>query len=270
MAMKIGLAQIDCAVGDVSANCTKIDSFAQEAAAKNCSVIIFPEMTDTGYVTDVIQETAQPWPGEPFKVAAKSAKQNSLYLICGLSEREGESIFNSIAAFSPAGELIQKYRKTHLFSPAPVHEDRCFTSGTEFNLVEIENSKWGLSICYDLRFPEIYRYLTLQGAQILLNCSAWPAMRPKHWEYLTRSRAIENQAFFVGVDRVGKDGELTFNGHSRVIDPFGEIVAEGSADTEELVIGEIDLEKVLSFRKAIPALQTRRSDLYGNLNTKLP
>ncbi len=267
-AMKIGLAQIKCSVGGIKANCSKITAFAEQASHLGCEAVIFPEMSDTGYVTAVIQETASAWPGLPFDIVQQTASKLGIFIICGMSEREDKSIYNSVAIFSPKGELIGKYRKAHLFSPAPISEDKCFGSGSSITTLQIGDMAWGFSICYDLRFPELYRLLFLQGAQVLINCSAWPASRAQHWEALGRSRAIENQAYFIGVNRVGADGKLPFCGRSCIIEPYGKNAALGSAKEEELVIGGIDMEKVNSFRQKIPILESRREDIYGNLGNK--
>ncbi|MBF0243256.1 MAG: hypothetical protein HQK64_12380 [Desulfamplus sp.] len=264
--MRVGLAQIECVAGDIDANIAKFEKFAYLAKGKGCDVVIFPEMSDTGYITSLIPKIAEPWDsGKSYIKASMAARDNSIHFICGISEKVGSDIYNSVAYFDRSGKLRAKYRKIHLFSPQPVCEDRCFKSGNDVCIIEIEGIKWGISICFDLRFPEFYRILTLQGAKILLNCSAWPITRPSHWDHLSRARAIENQTFFIGVDRIGTDGELTFNGHSRVISPFGDTIAEGSSDTEELIIGDINIDMAAQFRDAIPAIDLRRDDIYGNL-----
>ncbi len=263
--MRIGLAQIACKSGDIGANVAKFGRFAAQAQEGGCDVVIFPEMSDTGYIVSEIPKFAQPWPGRSFDAASKAASQNSINLLCGIAEKVGASIYNSLAFFDRSGELRASYRKAHLFTPAPACEDKCFAAGSELCVTEVEGVKWGLSICYDLRFPELYRSLTLEGAQVLLNCSAWPNLRPTHWDYLTRARAIENQAFFIGLGRVGTDGDLTFNGHSRIVSPMGELVVDGSPTAEELVMGELDLSKVSEFRKMMPVLASRRPDIYGDL-----
>ena len=261
--MKIGLAQIDCVVGDLESNCARFSGYASRAKAEGCDVVIFPEMSDTGYVPSAIRQCAQSWSGPAFAAARSAAAENAISLICGISEREEGTIFNTVAFLDAAGELRGKYRKTHLFSAPPVREDDIFAAGSELPVVVPGGLKWGLSICYDLRFPELYRALTLEGAQALLNCSAWPASRAAHWDCLTRARAIENQAFFVGVGRVGIDGGLKMNGHSRVVTPRGEILCEGDGESEELLVAELDLALMDEFRNEIPALSSRRVDLYG-------
>ncbi len=265
--MKIGLAQIDCIPKKIDKNVIKFDKFASQAKSLGCDVVVFPEMSDTGYITSLIPTSSQPWDGGiSYNQAAAAARFNSIYLICGISEKVGDDIYNSVACFDRKGELTAHYRKSHLFTPSPVYEDRCFKAGNELCITEIEGIKWGISICFDLRFPEVYRYQALQGAKILLNCSAWPNVRNSHWDYLTRARAIENQTFFIGVGRVGTDGDLTFNGRSRVVSPTGELIIEGSGFKEELIVGEIDINKVTEFRNVIPAIDLRRDDIYGSFN----
>ncbi|MGD9733354.1 MAG: carbon-nitrogen hydrolase family protein [Desulfamplus sp.] len=268
--MKIGLAQIDCLPEDREKNISKFNTFAAQAKSEGCDVVAFPEMSDTGYITSLIPESAQTWSGSAYKQASSAARSNAINLVCGISEKRDSAIYNSVACFDPAGQLIAHYRKIHLFSPAPVHEDRVFKAGDKICTAQIGGLKWGISICFDLRFPEIYRYQTVQGAEILLNCTAWPNIRSSHWEHLTRARAIENQAFFVGAARVGTDGDLTFNGHSRIVSPSGEIIVDGSSNKEELVVGDIDIESLINFRNAIPAISLRRDDIYGNFNIISP
>lgn len=263
--MKVGLAQLECSVGHVEENCCKIEGFCRRAADGECDVVIFPEMTDTGYVPEVITEKASSWDDLPFQTARRCASDLQLFVICGLSEREGDRLFNSQAIISPDGNLLGRYRKTHLFTPDPIQEERIFSPGTSLTLLTLQNLTWGFSICYDLRFPELYRLLALRGAEVLVNSTAWPLTRERHWEVLTKARAIENQAYFVGVNRVGSDNDFRFCGRSRIIDPFGELVAEASADQEELLVGEIDAEKIHRFRTKIPVFSGRRADLYGNL-----
>ena len=263
--MRVGLAQLECSVGDVETNSGKIKEFCRRAADEECDVIVFPEMSDTGYVPEVITTKASTWDGLPFQTARRCAAELKLFVVCGLSEQEGDRLFNSQAIISPDGSLLGRYRKTHLFTPDPIHEERIFEPGAALTLLSIQKLTWGFSICYDLRFPELYRLLALQGAEVLVNSTAWPLSRKKHWDVLTRARAIENQAYFLGVNRVGSDNEFRFCGRSRIIDPFGEVVAEASVDREELLVGEIDSEKIRRFRTKLPVFSGRRADIYGNL-----
>ena len=263
--MKVALAQIDCSVGDVEANCAKITDFTEKASGKGCEVVIFPEMSDTGYDTSVIKHTASSWDERPFSIIQNAAVKHSIYVVCGLSERVENDVYNSVAILSPEGKLLGSYRKMHLFSPKPAHEDQCFTHGSSFTILSIGDFTWGFTICYDLRFPELYRVLALKGADVFVNCSAWPIIRAVRWEVLTKARAIENEAYMLGVNRVGVDGGVELCGSSCIVDPFGTDIALGSTDQEELVISEVESEKITAARKSIRIFEDRRADLYGNL-----
>jgi len=254
--MKIALAQLDCEVGDLDGNCAKITNFAADAARQNCQLILFPEMTDTGYDTVVIPQVAQSWAGKPFSIVSAAARDNTITIGCGLAERQGEAIYNSFAMFDPTEKLLAKYRKTHLFTAEPLQEDTCFTAGSELVNVTVNNINCGLSICYDLRFSDLYRSLTRTGAELLINSAAWPASRGNHWDVLTRARAIENQAYFIGINRAGTDADIQLAGHSCIIAPTGELIVEGTATEEELLIGEIDIHNVTTFRQQIPAVRS--------------
>ncbi len=266
--MKVGLGQIDCVVGDVPGNVAAMTAMVAEAAGQGCDAVWFPELADTGYGLSVMRDVAGTWPGPAFDALAEAAKRHGIVVGAGLSEREtsgGDVIFNSFAVFEADGSLAARYRKTHLFCSGLADESSCFTPGDGAETVDIDGLTHGLSICYDLRFPELYRKLSEEGAAVLVNATAWPRTRPTHWDHLTRARAIENQAYFIGVGRVGKDDGFKLNGRSRVVSPMGEVVAEGSADEAELVVGEIDVAEVTRFREMIPAQKHRRRDLFGGV-----
>ncbi|NQT73962.1 MAG: carbon-nitrogen family hydrolase [Chloroflexi bacterium] len=260
--MKIAVAQLDCSLGDIDLNCSKITSFAERAKKEGCDLIVFSEMMDTGYEMHTIQETASSWSEQPFITAKRAAANQGIYLICGFSEREESRIYNSVAVFNPSGELIGKYRKIHLLSLDPVNENQYIVAGDSPEIVQIGDMKCGLLICYDIRFPELSRYLVNQGAMVLIVCSAWPLSRQNHWKTLTTARAIENQSYIVAANRVGTDENLTFCGSSCIVDPYGISVVEGSDDREELLIGEVTLEAVNSVRANMPVFEDRREDLY--------
>lgn len=263
--MKVALAQIKCVIGDVIANIQRINELSKEAATQGCEVVIFPEMSDVGYTTSAITENALSWDSKPFHQIRDIALKNCIFLICGISEKKENDIYNSIAVISPEGKLLDRYRKVHLFSHGPVVEGGFISPGSSLTLSTIGGITWGFTICYDLRFPELYRTLFLKGAEVLVSCSAWPAARAKTWDVLSKARAIENEAYFLGANRVGVDDGLEFCGRSYIIDPFGDVLSSGSADGEELVIGEIERDTVLSCRSSIPVFNDRRADVYGNL-----
>lgn len=260
--MKIALAQLDCRLGDVAFNASRMANFARQAAELGCQLIVFPELSDTGYVPEQLGQWAQPWPGLSFDALAAAAAESSIAILAGLCERAGLKVYNSLAFFGPEGELIGSYRKIHLFSASPGSETDVCTPGDEVRVCDFAGVRWGLSICYDLRFPELYRKLSAAGATVMINVAAWPATRPTHWDYLTRSRAIENQAFVVASTRAGKDESIAMLGHSRVVAPMGDLIVE-AGDQEELLVADLNFALVEAFRSTIPAIDDRRVDLFG-------
>ncbi|MEM7577100.1 MAG: nitrilase-related carbon-nitrogen hydrolase [Planctomycetota bacterium] len=265
--MKVGLGQIECVVGDVAGNVEVIVSMIGEAAAQRCDVVWFPELADTGYALSTMRDVAGAWSdrehGEAFASVSAAAKRHGIAVGCGLSERVGQKIYNSLAVFDACGALAARYRKVHLFCAGASDESACFVAGDATQAVELGGITHGLSVCYDLRFPELYRKLADVRCDVLVNATAWPSARPTHWDVLTRARAIENQAWFVGVARVGCDEGIAMNGLSRVVDPMGEVVVEGSGDRAELLVAEIDRGAVTAFRGLVPALRHRRPDVWA-------
>jgi len=183
--------------------------------------------------------------------------------VCGVSERDGTSIYNSLVLVDRRGKIAAKYRKTHLYAVAPVEEQKCFVSGDTFGSFTLSGLRFGFSICYDLRFPEMYRKLVVeQNVGALIVSSAWPFPRVEHFRTLALARAIENQSYVIASNRVGKDDDLWFCGSSAIIDPRGVIVASASADREELIQADVSQELVLSVRSRVESLAHRREDLY--------
>src|SRR5262245_43633975 len=184
-------------------------------------------------------------------------------LVSGVSERDGSSIYNSQVLVDAKGDLIAKYRKTHLYAVAPVEEQTCFAAGDKFSSFVLGDLRFGFSICYDLRFPEMYRKLvTEQNVGAFLISSAWPFPRVEHWRVLAQARAIENQSYVIASNRVGKDDDVWFCGSSAIIDPRGVVIAAASADREELIHADVSEELVQSVRRRMQSLGHRRQDLY--------
>ena len=260
--MKIAVAQIKCVLGDVAANCARMAALTEQACEQGCEVIVFPEMSDTGYEIEVIKEKACTWDELPYATLKKAAMQNKMHIIAGISERVDKHIYNTSAVFNPRGRLVGRYRKAHLFPVVPVCEDRHITAGKALEIVNIGGLKVGLFICYDLRFPELARALTLKGADVLVVVAAWQFPRVSHWNTLLSARAIENQTYVVAANRVGTDGPTTFCGSSRIIDPYGVIVASAAEDRDELIIGEIKPDTIQWVRDRMPVLEHRREDVY--------
>jgi omega-amidase len=261
--MKVAAAQISCAPGDVNANVAKVRDFASLAKNSGAELIVFPEMVDTGYSMPVIQRHAPSWKEGAVPALQKIAKTLALSIICGVSERDGASVYNSQVVIDASGKVIAKYRKTHLVSAAPIEERNCFAPGNEFTCATLGGMRLGLSICYDLRFPEMCRTLAVEHkVNMFINSSAWPSVRVEHLRLLALARAIENQSYLVLANRVGTDDGVTFCGTSVIIDPYGAIVAAASVDREELIQAEISEDVIRSVRSRMAIFDHRRPDLY--------
>jgi len=262
--MKVAAAQISCSLGDTKANLTKVRDFSERARDAGAKLILFPEMTDTGYSMSVIQAHASSWSDGFVPGLQKIAAELSIAIVCGVSEREGASIYNSLVFVNQHGENAAKYRKTHLYAVAPVGEQKCFAPGDTFASFDLGGLRFGFSICYDLRFPELYRRLvTEQNVGAFIISSAWPFPRLEHFRTLALARAIENQSYVIASNRVGKDGELWFCGSSAIIDPRGVVITSASADREELIHADVSEDLVRSVRDRVESLAHRRRDLYS-------
>jgi omega-amidase len=262
--MKVAVAQISCSLGEPEANLSKVRDSSRLAKEAGAGLIVFPEMTDTGYSMPVIQKHATRWKDGFVRGLQEIAAQLSISIVSGVSEREQSLIYNSQVLVNAQGGIAAKYRKTHLYAVSPVEEQACFAPGDTLASFELGGLNFGFSICYDLRFPEMYRKLaTEQNVGAFLISSAWPFPRLEHFRVLAQARAIENQAYVIASNRVGKDEELWFCGNSAIIDPRGVIIAAASADREEVIHAEISDELVHSVRRRMQSLGHRRTDLYG-------
>ena len=187
--MKVAVAQISCSLGDPEANLSKVRDFSRAAKETGAELIIFPEMSDTGYSMPVIQKHANHWETGFVSGLQQIARELSIAIVTGVSERDGSSIYNSQVLVDATGDIVAKYRKTHLYAVAPVEEQTCFAAGDMFTSFALGDLRFGFSICYDLRFPEMYRKLvTEQNVGAFLISSAWPFPRDEHFRVLVQSK----------------------------------------------------------------------------------
>ncbi len=257
--VKIAIGQITCAVGEITANLDKMRAFSGRARDEGAAWIVFPEMSDTGYVMSVVKERAGNWNEGAVRALRAIAREMALGIIAGVSERDPEHIYNSQVAIDAQGEIVAKYRKMHLYAPAPVEEHKVFAAGNEVVSFATGDFRIGLGICYDLRFPELFRKLAIEEkTNVFVLSSAWPSKRPKHLRALAIARAIENQSYFVISNRVGRDGDGVFCGGSAVIDPMGEIVAEAGVENDDVIFAEIARTEIESFRTRMAVFEHRR------------
>jgi predicted amidohydrolase len=261
--MKIACAQIDCITGDKTGNLEKVGEYARRAKLDGCGMVVFPEMVDTACEKNCIRSNASPWDEGPFPMLQSIAKETGICVVCGISELVEDRLYNAVAVVGPDGQLLSRYRKVHLITTTPYEEHRIFTAGDAFCMFDFKGLKFGVMVCYDLRFPEMARHYALRGACAILMPSAWPLYRLSHWKTLIAARAIENQMYMICPNRAGKDGDLEFGGASCIVDPWGEIVAAASEAGERLVAGSVDAQIQQDVRDYMPVLKHRRPELYG-------
>lgn len=255
--LKIAGIQMDISLGNKDMNIQRAEVFIREAG--KCDIIYLPELFSTGYALDDIRDLAEPVPGPTTDFMGRMARETGSVIGGTLAEAEADQIYNTQVVIDGSGNLVAKYRKVHLFGP--LHETDHFSPGDELVTVRTQDATLGLMTCYDIRFPEQARRLTLDGADILMCPSEFPKPRLAHWRHLLIARAIENQVFVVGVNRTGSDDQAEYCGHSMIIDPWGEVLSE-AGEGEEVITADIDLQKIEEVRKRIPALKDRVEDVY--------
>lgn len=214
-------------------------------------LIILPEMTLTGFTMKSSSFSEEP-EGETFNYYSEIALKYKSWIAGGIIEKAGDKFYNTLLIVSPQGKLHGSYRKIHPFSFST--EDQFYSKGQAPVIVDIEGWKTGLSICYDLRFPELYRQYGKQRVDLILNIANWPDTRIEHWKTLNKARAIENQCFFAGVNRTGDSGKLVYNGQSGVYDPLGNLVTE-LTEKETVISADINKDTVAETRAKFPFLQ---------------
>jgi predicted amidohydrolase len=268
---KIALAQISCRREDKKANLQKIEEYAKKAKKQNAELVVFPELSLTGYtVRDEIYELAEKIPGPSTRIIEKLAKEIGIHIIFGmpeLSEKTEATVYNSAVLVGPKG-FIGKYRKMYLPTHSVFEEKRYFRPGYDVGAFETELGKIGLTICYDIFFPEVIRLTRLEGAKLIVCISASPAIRRTYFETLTTARAIENAAFIAYVNLVGLEDGLQFWGGSRLIGPNGNITAKAEYDEENLVVGEIDYADIRPVEIFVPTLRDLRPEIFEKLKVK--
>ncbi len=263
---QIAIVQLDTQE-DIEKNNAAITGFVEEAAGKGARLVAFPEMmnyTGPGYA-----EHAEPIPGPTTELLSALAKKHHVWIESGtIAERiEGKKPSNTLVLIDPDGNIVCKYSKMHMFDVqiknGPSYQESAHnTAGNEIVLAETELGKLGFSVCYDLRYPELFRIMALEGAQVIFVPSSFTMNTGRdHWEPLLRARAIENGVYVVGPSQIGKKPKMNANGKSMVIDPWGNVIARAS-DRPCCTMAEIDLDYIEKVRAQLFSLENRREDMY--------
>ncbi|MFD8806677.1 carbon-nitrogen family hydrolase [Streptomyces sp. NPDC059597] len=221
-------------------------------------LVVLPELWTTGaFAYEDFGSEAEPLEGPTYEAMAKAAADAGVWLHAGsIPERDPEGpLYNTSLVFSPSGDLAAAYRKIHRFG-FDRGEAVLMGAGSELVTVRLPETTLGLGTCYDLRFPELFRSLTAAGAETLVLPAGWPERRRAHWTLLARARAVENQAFVLACGTAGTHAGVPQAGHSVVVDPWGEVLAEAGPDEEVLTV-DFDPAKVAETREQFPALKDR-------------
>lgn len=246
-------------LGDVRKNLNTMQQLAVEAGRRGSHLLVLPELWSTGYALDQSKELANTLNTGMFTQVTTIAQQNKLSIVGSILEKRGVEVTNSAAFFAPNGRMMGVYRKIHLFRL--MDEDKWLQAGSAPLTIDLPWGNTGLAICYDLRFPELFRQYAVDGAKMIIISAEWPAVRVEHWRTLLQARAIENQCYIVATNAVEETGDTVFGGHSMIVDPWGKIVIEGG-DSPMLLTAEIELDLVDEVRQRIPVFDDRRPDLY--------
>ena len=270
MKLKVLLVQNSAIIGNKKATFENVYSLLKQHEGEKIDLIIFSEVWSIGWYCSNFPKVAETLENSPtinvLKDIALSYKSN---IIGGSLILQHENGFtNTCPVISKKGQLITTYDKMHLFSHKGSEENKYITTGNELKILNYKNTKIGLTICYDIRFPEIYREYSKHGVEIFVNMAAWSNKKPEHWEIMHRARAIENQCYMITVDQTGKITDKEYNlGNSMVINPWGDI--EASLQSEEsCLLYEIDTDKVKELRKNFPLISDRRDTDFKTFNYK--
>ena len=261
MEITIALAQMAVALGRPQENERTAQSLAAQAAAQGADLLLLPELWATGYDLERTHEYAAPLDNGQFAQMAGLAQAHQLYLAgTALEANPGGKPFNTSAIYGPDGRCAGTYRKVHLW--APLGEVEHMTPGDAMPAFDLPWGRVAMAICYDLRFPELWRRLADAGAQLVLIPAEWPVRRVEHWRLLLRARAVENQLFVAGCNRAGAGADGEFGGHSAVVDPWARVLVEGNKKAG-LFVTTIELDEVARARRLFPFLADRRTQVYG-------
>ena len=252
--MKIAAIQYDIHWADRTANFNHLAPLIAEAARNGARFVVLPEMFSTGFVVDQ-EHIGEEEGGPSSQFLTRMATEHKIWICgsCPETQSDDSRPFNSLVLVSPTG-VTHRYRKIHPFTYGG--EDKHFRAGDHHVTVDVDSLRVSLFVCYDLRFADEFWPLA-PHTDLYIVPANWPTSRREHWLALLKARAIENQAYVVGVNRTGSGGNLDYPGDSRIFDPLGNALAEGD-DQQRILYAEVDASVVKNTREKFPFLQDRR------------
>lgn len=270
MKIKVLLVQNSAIIGNKKATFDNLQTILEPYRGKRIDFIILPEVWSIGWYCQNFAKEAEILESSPsidvLKDIAITYKTN---VIGGsIILKKDNKYTNTCPVISRKGKIVTTYDKMHLFSHKGSEENKYITTGSELKILNYNGLKIGLTICYDIRFPEIYREYSKHGVQIFVNMAAWSNKKPEHWEIMHRARAIENQCYMLTVDQTGKITDKEYNlGNSMIINPWGDIEASLQSQ-EDCLLYEVDTAKVEELRENFPLISDRRDTGFKTFNYK--
>jgi len=243
----VALGEYDTRWHDPEGSLSSARQIARRARSAGADLLVLPEMCTTGFTMQV-EELAEPVDGASVQALCRLAAEEQLWIIAGLSVTRHGEFFNSALAFSPDGSIAASYDKQRLFGFAS--ETSVYSAGNKACIVSVGGVSLALFVCFDLRFPELFREVApdVDGVVVIAN---WPSARQQHWEILTRARAIENQCYLIGVNRIGEGGGLSYQGGSVIFDPWGERI-DAPAGNSGMRTAQLSHRAVIDVRDKFP------------------
>jgi len=259
--MKVCTAQMASTWEDPAANLAKASLLAGPAAEAGAALICFPEQFVTGWSPHSATFAEDP-DGPTVSALREIAREHSISVLGSYVQRHGPRPLNTSVAIDSLGDVVANFSKIHPFSPGG--EDLHYDPGDHISVFSVEGVRFGIAICYDLRFAPLFRAYGKRGVHCVLVPSAWPCSRTRSWELLIAARALDNQFYVIGCNPTGTTPVDRYCGHSLSADPVGVVVSRGG-EGEELIMTEVDPARVEATRARMPVERDRRPDLYHRL-----
>lgn len=261
--LKVALLQMDIVLGEPEANRERVRRLSTSLGGHD--LVLLPELWSTGYDLDRATELAEDLTGPSVLAMVELAAKCKGMVGGSILLRRAQGIANTFVLVNSDGNLLADYDKVHLFGL--MREPEYLLPGQNLACLNTAFGRLGLAICYDLRFPELFRSYVIDGVDCILLVAEWPYPRLEHWLTLLRSRAIENQCYVVACNRVGADASNSFFGHSLVVSPWGEVIAQGD-DQEQVIKAVLTKSSLQEARTRLPVLADRRPDTYDSRLTR--
>ena len=258
MKFKAGFILFNVKTGDIDSNFSKVKKELEILGKDGVELAVLPEMWSCGFDNERLEKHAEKTP-EILKEISEISQKQKMVIAGSMPELSGKGIFNTMYVTDKDGSFAGEYRKIHLFSLT--NEDKYYIAGNKNIVCKTSLGPIGLMICYDLRFPELCRALTLKGASVVIVSAQWPFVRIKAWNLFALARAMENQIFLIAANRSGTALAMEFGGHSVIVDPNGDILANAAKEAKT-AWAEIDTDRIDKIRKIMPCLKERAPAAY--------